>query len=95
MLDFTEKVLVWLCETHEVTDETAIVMGAGLLFGLALANRHPAYAAAAHGRLGEDYRTRIAGSRPLYDAVTAALGDSRTSPEIMADELVEACPLAT
>lgn len=93
--DYTQKVLKWLCDAHEMEPEAAIPMAAGLLFGLALACEHPTYAAAAHARFGEDYKKRLAGTRLLFDVMAAASGDPRTSPEKMADELVEACPVPT
>ena len=81
-------------EEHGLDPPTARVLTAGVCFGLAIASRHPDYAAAIHIEFGKDYRTRIAGSDILYFAEAVASGDERTSPEKLADELVESCPIA-
>jgi len=93
--DFMDEVIDWLCISHDLQGEVAVEMTAGLLIGLALASRHPAYAAAAQVIFTADYQNRMAGSKVLYEAMAIASGDERTSPEKMADELVEACPLPT
>lgn len=93
--DFTEHVLDWLSEEHELSEDAALPMVAGLMTGLALAARHPGYARTAHIVLSEDYRDRAAGSTLLFEAMALASGDERTSPEKLADELTQVCPLAT
>lgn len=92
--DFTDIVLKWLHDTYEVTPETAMILEAGLSIGLELATRHPLYAAKVCGELYADYQRRTAGDEVLFQAMAVASGDERTSPEKMADEMVEACPLA-
>lgn len=104
MNDFMDEVMCWLHETYGL--ETAAVEGttAGLCVGLALAARHPEYAAVAHERLGIDYRVRatthaeVGGSVAEFELMASAItegGDGRTAPEKMADECVEACPVPT
>lgn len=91
--DFTERVLVWLGVDHALAPPTARVMTAGVLFGLALAARHPEYAADAHVEFGKNYRTRAAGSDIIFFAEAVASGDERTVPEMLADEIVSECPI--
>lgn len=93
--DFTDKVVRWLYDSYEVSPKTAMTMVAGIQIAAALAARHPTYTQAAHWELGADYRRRIAGDELLFQAMAVASGDERTSPEHIADEMVEACPLPT
>ena len=89
--DFTERVLGWLRVDHDLEPPTARVMTSGLLVGLALATRHPEYAANAHVEFAKDYRTRAAGSDIIFFAEAVASGDERTVPEMLADEIVVEC----
>ena len=92
--DYTGFILDWLMDAHEMEDENAaFALIAGLQWGVALAARHPEYAADAHAELGKDYRTRLGGNEMLFEMMAAGDGDTRTSPEKLADELVESCPL--
>ena len=91
--DLTEKVLVWLGIDHTLSPPTARVLVGGLLIGLALAARHPQYAADAHIEFGKDYRTRAAGSDIIFFAAAVASGDERTAPEMLADEMATECPI--
>ena len=92
--DYTSKVLGWLMLEHQMEDtNAAIAVIAGLQWGLALAARHPEYAAAAHSMFGKDYRIRTVGEEMLFEMMAAGSGDTRTSPEMLADQIPEACPL--
>lgn len=62
--------------------------------GLALAARHPEYAATAHVEFAKDYRIRAAGSDILFFAEAVASGDERTVPEMLADEIVVECQIS-
>jgi len=94
--DYTKEVTRWLAQTHEITDpKVSIPMMAGLSWGLALAARHPEYAQHAHVTMTTDYKRRAAGDETHFQAMAVASGDERTSPEKMADELVEAVEIHT
>ncbi len=94
--DYTAEVSGWLALEQELTDiKVVIPMMAGLQWGLALAARHPKYAALAHESLDRDYRVRLAGGKVTYEMMVAGDGDERTSPEKLADELVSSCPIRT
>lgn len=94
--DFTDKIVRWFYDTYKVTPDTALAMMAGLQIGVALViAEYPEYARRAHYKLSADYRRRIAGSDVEFQAMAIASGDERTSPEKIADELVEAFPLPT
>lgn len=94
--DYTAEVTGWLAIEHELTDVKVIIpMIAGLQWGLAIAARHPKYAALAHENLDRDYRVRLAGGSLTFEMMVAGDGDERTSPEKLADGLVDSCLLRT
>lgn len=94
--DFTAKVKRWLALEHELVKPIAYIpMTAGFSWGLALAARHPEYAAKAHAALTADYKERIAGGQIEFQAMAVASGDERTSSEKLADGLVEAVEIHT
>lgn len=95
MLDLADEVAQWLQDKHSLDEPLAIVFAAGIFVGLASASRHPEYAANAHEKFTGQYGRRVVGSSSLYEAMAIADGDSRTAAEMLADELVHACPLPT
>lgn len=92
--DYTAGVKEWLMEAHELEESATIAMLAGFQWGLALCARHHEYAVFAHEILGRDYRLRLGGNEMLFEMMAAGSGDTRTSPEKLADEIVESCPIS-
>lgn len=85
--DFTNDLMDWLEEQFDPTDISRVA--AGILIGIALSVRHNDIATQAHNRLMYAAKTRGAGSLILYEAMSVASGDERTSAEQLADELAE------
>ena len=88
--DYTSGIIKWLASEHDLVKPVAYLpYMAGLLWGLALAARHPEYAKKAHEALTSNYHQRTAGGKIEFQAMAVASGDERTSPEKLADQLVE------
>ncbi len=94
--DYTSSIIQWLAEEHNVVKPTAYLpYMAGLSWGLALAARHPEYARQAHEALTHDYYERAAGGLIQFQAMAVASGDERTTPEKLADQLLEDVEIRT
>lgn len=88
--DYSESLKQYLMQEEGQSEEQAVVSVGGIMIGIAICARHPAYGKEMHDIMMDDIKVRWGGSITAFGLMAHGTGDERSAPEQLADEIARA-----